>query len=82
MTTSNDELIGDGTTPSAFTDLRDIGKYVAKIIVDPRTENKMVFAYNTVTSPAKIFDTVEKLSGEKVERTYVRPYPPKTKDQS
>lgn len=72
MTTSNDELIGDGRTLSAFIDLRDIGKYVANIIVDPRTENKMVFAYNIVTSPADIFDTVEKLSGEKVERKYVR----------
>lgn len=75
MTTSNDELIGDGKTPSAFTDLRDIGKYVAKIIVDPRTENKMVFAYNTVMTPAEIFDTVERLSGEKVERKYVCPCP-------
>jgi hypothetical protein len=73
MTTSNDELIGDGRTPSAFTDLRDIGKYVARIIVDPRTENKMVFAYNTVMTPAGIFDMVEKLSGEKLERRYVRP---------
>ncbi|KAE8553133.1 hypothetical protein TMatcc_007443 [Talaromyces marneffei ATCC 18224] len=71
MTTSNDELIGDGRTLSAFIDLRDIGKYVANIIVDPRTENKMVFAYNIVTSPADIFDTVEKLSGEKVERKYI-----------
>ncbi|PCG90888.1 Hypothetical protein PENO1_096830 [Penicillium occitanis (nom. inval.)] len=71
MTTSNDELIGDGRTPSAFTDLRDIGKYVARIIVDPRTENKMVFAYNTVMTPAGIFDMVEKLSGEKLERRYI-----------
>jgi NAD(P)H-binding len=71
MTLANDELIGDGTTPSAFTDLRDIGRYVARIIVDPRTLNRMVFAYNTVMSPAGIFALVEKLSGEKLEPKYV-----------
>lgn len=71
MTQDNDELIGDGKTPSAFTDLRDIGRYVARIIADPRTENKMVFAYNTVTSPADLFSTVERLSGEKIRRKFV-----------
>lgn len=71
MTLANDELIGDGKTPSAFTDLRDIGRYVARIIVDPRTLNKMVFAYNAMSSPADIFDTVERLSGEKIERKYI-----------
>jgi uncharacterized protein YbjT (DUF2867 family) len=71
MTTANDELIEEGKTPSAFVDLRDIGKWVARIIVDPRTENKMVFSYNTVMTPAEIFDTVEKLSGEKVDRKNV-----------
>lgn len=72
MNMANDELIVDGKTPSAITDLRDIGKYVAKIIADPRTENKMVFAYNEVMSPADIWDTVERLSGEKLERKFVR----------
>lgn len=71
MTTANDELIEGGNRPSAFVDLRDIGKWVARIIVDPRTENKMVFSYNTVMSPAEIFATVEKLSGEKVEQKNV-----------
>ncbi|KAH8702334.1 isoflavone reductase family protein [Talaromyces proteolyticus] len=71
MTVANDELVEGGKTPSAFVDLRDIGKYVTRIIVDPRTENKMVFSYNTVTSPEDIFAMVEKMSGEKVERKHV-----------
>lgn len=71
MTMANDEIIGDGKTPSAITDLRDIGNYVARIIVDPRTVNKMVFAYNTVKTPEEIYSTLEKLSGEKLERKYV-----------
>lgn len=71
MTMANDEIIGDGTTPSAITDLRDIGRYVARIIADPRTVNKMVFAYNTVMTPHEIYSMLEKLSGEKIERKYV-----------
>ncbi|KAH6869175.1 hypothetical protein B0T10DRAFT_533951 [Thelonectria olida] len=38
--------------------LPDIGRWVARIIADPRTLNKMVFAYNTA-------------SGEEVDRNYV-----------
>jgi hypothetical protein len=71
MTMANDEIIGDGLRPSAITDLRDIGKYVARIIADPRTLNKMVFAYGTVKTPAEIYSTMEELSGERLERKYV-----------
>ncbi|OAA71700.1 isoflavone reductase family protein [Akanthomyces lecanii RCEF 1005] len=39
-------FVGDGNASSAITDLRDIGRYVARIILDPRTLNKMVFACN------------------------------------
>lgn len=72
MTAANDEIVGDGNTPTAITDLRDIGRYVAKIIVDDRTLNKMVFAYDTVVSQNEIYDLMEKISGEKVVRNYVR----------
>jgi hypothetical protein len=71
MTMANDEISGDGNTPSAITDLRDIGRYVAKIVADPRTLNKMVFAYNTVKTPNEIYSLLEELSGEKLERKYV-----------
>lgn len=63
-------LPGDGNVPSALTDLRDIGRYVAKIIVDDRTLNKYVFVYNELHSPSQVFDLMEKLSGEKLDRQY------------
>lgn len=71
MTTANNEIVGDGNTPLALTDLRDIGRYVAKIIVDDRTLNKMVFAYNTVLTQNQIYDLLEEISEEKIQRNYV-----------
>lgn len=67
----SDTIIGDGNTLSARTDVRDIGRYVARIIADPRTLNKYVFAYNELWSQNQIYDLLEKLSGEKLERQYV-----------
>lgn len=61
---------GDGKVPSALTDLRDIGRYVARIIVDERTLNKMVFVYNEIWTPNQIYDLMERLSGETMERKY------------
>lgn len=63
-------ILGDGTVPSAMTDLADVGRYVAKIVADPRTLNKMVFAYSELLTQKQVWDTVEKVSGEKVERKY------------
>lgn len=54
-----------------MTDLADVGRYVAKIVADPRTLNKMVFAYSELLTQKQVWDTVEKVSGEKVERKYV-----------
>ncbi|PYH31126.1 aromatic alcohol reductase [Aspergillus neoniger CBS 115656] len=71
MTTANNEIVGDGNTPLALTDLRDIGRYVAKIIVDDRTLNKMVFAYNTVLTQNQIYDLLEEISEEKIQRNYI-----------
>lgn len=45
---TTDGIAGDGDVPFALTDLRDVGRYVARIIADPRTLNRMVFAYNEV----------------------------------
>lgn len=72
MTAANDEIVGEGNTPTALTDLRDIGRYVSKIIVDDRTLNKMVFAYNTLMTQNQIYDLMEKISGEQIARNYVR----------
>ncbi|KAM5529319.1 isoflavone reductase family protein [Fusarium oxysporum f. sp. phaseoli] len=62
---------GDGIVPSAITDSRDIGRYVAKIIADPRTLNKSVFAYSEVLTQREIFQIVEEASGEKLDYNYV-----------
>ncbi|KAI1410361.1 NAD(P)-binding protein [Hypoxylon sp. FL1857] len=59
---------GDGTIPIAYTDLADIGTYVAKIIADPRTLNKKVFAYTDVLSTNQATELMEELSGETVIR--------------
>lgn len=64
-------MFGDGSMPSALTSLQDIGLYVAKIIADPRTLNKMVFVYNELWTQQQIVDKVEELSGEKIERRHV-----------
>ncbi|VUC38074.1 unnamed protein product [Clonostachys rosea] len=59
---------GDGHYSTSVVDLRDIGKYVALIIKDPRTLNKYVFAYNEVWTHDAMFKLVEELTGETVER--------------
>lgn len=66
-----DGIAGDGNVPFALTDLRDVGKYVARIISDPRTLNRMVLAYNEVLTHNQMYDLMEKLSGEKLDRRYV-----------
>ncbi|KAF4990609.1 hypothetical protein FGRMN_8368 [Fusarium graminum] len=62
---------GHGNTYSAFTDLKDIGKWVARIVADPRTLNKMVFAYNALLTMNQIYDILEDASGEKIDRNYI-----------
>ncbi|KPM38526.1 hypothetical protein AK830_g8063 [Neonectria ditissima] len=61
-------IAGDGTLPTALTDLRDVGKYVARIIVDPRTLNRSVFVYNEVRTQEDIFALLEAASGEAIPR--------------
>ncbi|KAF9769427.1 hypothetical protein IL306_013144 [Fusarium sp. DS 682] len=58
----------DGSHATSITDLRDVGKYVAKIITDERTLNKYVFAYNEVWTQEEIHSHLEKVSGEKIPR--------------
>ncbi|KAI1463067.1 isoflavone reductase family protein [Daldinia caldariorum] len=66
-----DIVPGDGSVPIAYTNLPDVGTYVAKIIADPRTLNKKVFAHTETITPIKIREILEELSGEKVTRNYI-----------
>ncbi|PNP76834.1 hypothetical protein FNYG_09850 [Fusarium nygamai] len=58
----------DGSCSISITDLRDIGRYIAKIITDERTLNKYIFAYNEVWTQEEIYSHLEKVSGEKIPR--------------
>nr|XP_036580294.1 isoflavone reductase family protein [Colletotrichum truncatum]KAF6788206.1 isoflavone reductase family protein [Colletotrichum truncatum] len=64
-------IVGNGHTQTALIDNRDIGKYVARIIVDPRTLNKSVFVYNEIWTQNQLFDLLEHLSTETLERNYM-----------
>ncbi|RKK66508.1 hypothetical protein BFJ69_g15340 [Fusarium oxysporum] len=64
-------ITGDGNTPSGYIDLRDVGKWVARIITDPRTLNKKVFAFNIVLTTNQICDIIERVSGETIPRVYI-----------
>ena len=61
----------DGEAPNLLTDLRDIGKFVARIIDDKRTLNKSVCCYGDVLTENQIFGLMEEISGEKLEREIV-----------
>ncbi|KAJ6505293.1 hypothetical protein C8R45DRAFT_972272 [Mycena sanguinolenta] len=66
------EIHEGGTAPNMLVDLRDIGRFVARIIKDPRTLNHFVAAYGDVLSENEIFSVMEEVSGEKiVERKYI-----------
>ena len=67
----NANIPGDGNQPSALIDLRDIGRYVAKIIVDDRTLNKQVLVYNEMWTPNQTHTLLESISNEKLPRDYV-----------
>ncbi|KAJ5690236.1 isoflavone reductase family protein [Penicillium macrosclerotiorum] len=62
---------GDGTAPNILTDLRDVGKFVARILCDDRTINKYVYTSGDVLSENEIYRIVEELTGEKLELTYM-----------
>ncbi|KAF4420152.1 hypothetical protein F53441_14397 [Fusarium austroafricanum] len=68
LTFANNNIIAGGNQPSALTDVRDIGKYVATIISDPRTINKKVFAFSESKTQNEIHELVEKVTGEKPQR--------------
>lgn len=63
---------GDGNALNILTDLRDIGRFVVRVIMDDRTINRYIYTWSDVLSENEIFDIVEELSGEKIAREYVR----------
>lgn len=71
------QLGADGNVPIALSEIGDIGRYVGKVIADPRTLNKRVFVYNEVYTQNQLYNLVERLSGEKIQQSYVScdPYP-------
>ncbi|KAM0426092.1 hypothetical protein ACHAPT_008723 [Fusarium lateritium] len=68
---SESRIGADGNVPSALADIRDVGRYVARIIADPRTLNKKVHVYSEVFTRNQVYDIVEKHSGEKLDREYI-----------
>ncbi|KAK7409525.1 hypothetical protein QQX98_008309 [Neonectria punicea] len=68
---SEPRLGGDGNVPSALADIRDVGRYVARVVADPRTLNKKVHVYSEVLTRNQVYDLVEKISGERLERKYI-----------
>lgn len=64
-------ITGDGNVKTALIDNRDIGKYVVRIIQDPRTLNRDVFIYNEIWTENDILNLVEKISGETLPRNHV-----------
>lgn len=63
-------LAGDGNVPSALTDVRDIGRYFARIVRDDRTRDKYVLAYNETWTQNQIWDALSRIAGEEVPKTY------------
>jgi len=57
--------------PTAPADLRDVGRYVVRVIADSHTLNKRVNAYSELYTQNKVYEVVEGLSGEKLPREYV-----------
>ncbi|KAK2743139.1 isoflavone reductase family protein [Colletotrichum kahawae] len=62
---------GDGEAVCSMIDARDVGRYVARIIQDPRTLNKQVSASNFAPKLNELYALMEEISGEKIEKTYV-----------
>jgi hypothetical protein len=55
----------------ALTDVQDVGRFVSRIIADPQTLNKYVFAYGEVLTQNQAWRLLEKASGETIPRNPV-----------
>ena len=56
-------MCADGDKPCLVTDLRNVGKWVARIIVDPRTLNEKVIVWEDEKTLKEAFDIAERLVG-------------------
>jgi hypothetical protein len=61
------EIVGKGDVKTLLTDKRDIGRFVANIIQDPRTLNQKVFTWSDEFSQTEVLNLIEAKTGEKVE---------------
>lgn len=59
-------IYGTGDVKSALVDIRDIGKYTARIITDDRTLNKYVLAYTEELTQKEIIAIAERVLGKKI----------------
>lgn len=62
---------GDGKMKTYVVDNEDIGKFVARVIADPRTINKRVMCAGASLSFNEMFGVAEELTGEKPVLKYV-----------
>ncbi|KAM0276452.1 hypothetical protein ACHAQH_006717 [Verticillium albo-atrum] len=64
-------IIGTGSARFAHTHLSDVGRLLARVVLDPRTLNRSVFGFGELASQKEVYDLFERLSGETIERTYM-----------
>ena len=69
---TNSKIRGNGTAPNLITDLRDVGRFVARIVTDERTLNRFVFAWGEELTEKDIYSVMEEVSGEKLPVNFVR----------
>lgn len=62
---------GDVNMKTHVVDPESVGRFIARILADPRTINKRVMASETVMPFNEMFDTAEALAGEDIKRKYV-----------
>lgn len=64
-------IVGDGSVRFALMNMTDAGRYVARIVADPRRINRHVLAYMEVLSMNDIWDAMARTGGEQPLRDYV-----------
>ena len=60
-------VYGSGDVKLALTDVREIGKFVARIITDERTLNQYVLAYGDELTQKEVIAISERALGEKIQ---------------
>lgn len=65
------DIDGNPEQKTALIDRNDIGRFVARVIVDERTLNKSILCYGDVISQNEIFQMLEEKSGEVIPRNFV-----------